>query len=52
MIPRQPSRSNLADPDIILGSVLCFLLFQALSFLPFDQWPDACALLRVLAVSL
>ena len=27
MVPRQPSRSNLADPDIILGSVLCFLLF-------------------------
>ena len=31
MVPRQPSRSNLADPDITLGSVLYFLLFQALS---------------------
>ena len=52
MVPRQPSRSNLANPDIVLGIVLCFLLFQALSLLPFDQWPDAGVLLRVLVVSL
>ena len=36
MVPRQPSRSNLAEADIVLGTVLCFLLFQALSLLPFD----------------
>ena len=30
------SRSNLADLDIVLGSGLCFLSFQALPLLPFD----------------
>ena len=52
MVPRQPPRPNLADPDIVLGTVLCFLSLQALALLPFDQWPDACVLLRVLIVSL
>ena len=51
MVPRQPSRSNLADPDIILGTVLCFVWFQALSLLPFDYWPDVFVVLRVLVVS-
>ena len=37
MVPRQRSRSNLADPDIIFGGVLCFLLFQVLFVLPFNQ---------------
>ena len=50
--PRQPSRFNLVDPDIVLGIVLCFLSLQALSLLSFDQWPDACVLLRLLVVSL
>ena len=51
MVPRQPSRFNLADPDVILSSALCFLQFQALLRLSFDQWPDACVLVRVLVVT-
>ena len=40
MVPRQASRSNLAGPGIVLDdTVLCFLSFQALALLPFDQWP-------------
>ena len=31
MVPRQPSRSNLADPDIILGSVLFSLVSGSFS---------------------
>ncbi len=44
MVPRPLSRSNLADPDNNLGSVICFILFQALFFCILTNGPTLACL--------